>query len=236
MTPNFAAKLSRLFDECRSPDGRRYTNLEVVEAINATKQARISPSYLSELLSGKKDNPSLWTVKALADFFGQPMDYFVEPDLSPRTRAALAFEKVGTDAGEWTLGARLNLLFAMAAHDGSAPPTNAQVAAAAAAAGVDVSGQTLAAVRTGAETELPNETLSAIANYFGVPPAVLTDDRVAEMLAAQSAAVRLFHDDAVRKIAYRANALSDEDRAIVTGLLDRLAREDPGMTPDELDF
>ena len=48
-------------------DGLR---LEVVEAINATKQARISPSYLSELLSGKKDNPSLWTVKALADFFG----------------------------------------------------------------------------------------------------------------------------------------------------------------------
>lgn len=166
----------------------------------------------------------------------QPMDYFVEPDLSPRTRAARPFEKVGTDAGEWTLGARLNLLFAMAAHDGSAPPTNAQVAAAAAAAGVDVSGQTLAAVRTGADTELPNETLSAIANYFGVPPAVLTDDRVAEMLAAQSAAVRLFHDDAVRKIAYRANALSDEDRAIVTGRLDRLAREDPGMTPDELDF
>src|SRR5664279_5363528 len=129
LTPNFAEKLSRLFDECRSPDGRRYTNLEVVEAINATKQARISPSYLSELLSGKKDNPSLWTVKALADFFGQPMDYFVEPDLSPRTRAALPFEKVGTAAGEWTLGARLNLLFAMAAHDGSAPPTNAQVAA-----------------------------------------------------------------------------------------------------------
>ena len=35
-------------------------NREVVAAINETAQAKISASYLSELLSGKKD-PNIWT-------------------------------------------------------------------------------------------------------------------------------------------------------------------------------
>lgn len=236
MTPSFADKLSRLFDECRAPNGRRHTNTEVVEAVNAAGMAKISPSYLSELLSGKKDNPSLWTVKALADFFGQAMDYFVEEDLLPRTPAQPPGTGVGDGLAEWTLSTRINLLFEMAGHNHDAPPTNAEVAAAIAAAGVDVSGQTLAAVRTGAETELSTEALAAIATYFKVPSAVLTDERVAEMLAGQLPVMKLLQDDAIRRIAYRAHALSEDDRAIVTGLLDRLAREDPGMTPDDLDF
>lgn len=235
LTPSFASKLNRLFDECRAPDGRRFANTEVVEAINLTGQATISPSYLSELLSGKKDNPSIWTVKALADFFGQPLDYFVEQDLPPRRPQALGqfSPEAGTD---WTLAARLNLLFTMAERNGNSSPTNAQVAAAAAATGVELSGQTLAAVRAGDDVDLSTEVLRAIAAYFEVPVAVLTDERVADMLAAQLPAMQLLQNDTVRKIAYRAYALSEEDRSIVTGLLDRLAREDPGISPNELEF
>jgi hypothetical protein len=47
---------------------------------------------------------------------------------------------------------------------------------------------------------------------------------------------RLLQDNTVRKIAYRAHSLSEADRAIVTGLLDRLVQEDPGMSPDGLNF
>lgn len=236
MAHSFAEKLTRLFGECRGPGGRRYANTEVVDAINAGGQAKISPSYLSELLSGKKDNPSIWTVKALADFFGQPVDYFVEDDFLPTTRSLRPDSSEQPAGAPTTLGERVNLLFTMAAQSGRARPTNAQVASAVTATGSALSARTLSDVRAGGVGELPSDTLTAIADYFGVPAAVLTDDGVAEMLAAQLPAVRLMHDDTVRKIAYRAHALSAADRAIVTGLLDRLAHQDPGMSPDDLPF
>ena len=232
MTPSFADKLSRLFDECRASSGRRYENKEVVEAINDAGQAKISASYLSELLSGKKDSPSIWVVKALADFFDQPVDYFVEQDLPPRSprRAESAGEQT------WTLGARLNLLFAIATGDDLPQPSNEDVATAVQAAGSPLTTSELAAVRAGEQKSLPAETLSRVADYFHVPAAVLTDDRVVDMLAVQLPDARLLQDNTVRKIAYRAHSLSEADRAIVTGLLDRLVQEDPGMSPDGLSF
>lgn len=83
MAPSIAAKLSRLFDEHRKADGRPFTNTDVVRAIRRAGHAQISPSYLSELRTGKKSNPSIWTVKALADFFGEPLDYFVQDGPEP---------------------------------------------------------------------------------------------------------------------------------------------------------
>jgi transcriptional regulator with XRE-family HTH domain len=232
LTPSFAAKLSRLFEECRTADGRRWTNSEVVDAINADGQTKISASYLSELLSGKKDSPSIWVVKALADFFDQPVDYFVDADRAPR-----APRRDGSRADQhWSLGARLNLLFAMATTDEEAPPTNAVVAAAVTAAGGRLSAAQLASVRNGDQAALPAETLRGVASFFKVPADMLTDDRVVDMLAAQLPDVQLLQDSTIRKIAYRAHALSEADRAIVTGLLDRLIQEDPGMSPDGLNF
>jgi hypothetical protein len=224
-----AAKLSRLFDTVRGPGGRRYTSSEVVDAINAAGQAKMSPSYLSELLSGKKDNPSIWTVKALADFFGQPIDYFTEPAYEPRV--APGSQPMRSD-GMATLSERLNLLFAMRQPQ----PSTAEVAAAIQAAGISLAVEQLAAVRSGDDAELPPASLSAIANFFAIPVAVLTDPDVAAMLATRLPALQLMDNGAVRRIAMRAHGLSEEDKEMVAVFLDRLAREDPGIPPDELTF
>lgn len=228
-TSGLATKLSRLFDTVRGPGGRRYTNSEVVDAINAAGQAKMSPSYLSELLSGKKDNPSIWTVKALADFFGQPIDYFTEPAYEPRVAPG---SQPASSEGMATLSERVNLLFAMRQPQ----PSTAEVAAAIRAAGDQLDGDQLAAVRAGEVTELPPAVLTAIASFFAVPVAVLTDPDVAAMLATRLPALQLMDNGVVRRIAMRAHGLSGEDQEMVTGFLDRLAREDPGIPPDELNF
>jgi transcriptional regulator with XRE-family HTH domain len=236
LTHTFADKLGRLFDECRAPDGKRYSHMQVVEAINATGQTKLSQSYLSELLAGKKDNPSIWTAKALADFFGQPVTYFTEPTAEPTSRSLQARAEVGNGSAA-TLADRINLLFRIAAESPNGEPTNAEVVRALAVNGHDtIDVQTLEAMRGGRDESVGTSTLIALARFFGVPAAILTEDGVAEMIAAQLPAMRLLHDDTVRRIAYRAHALSDGDRAIVASLLDRLAREDPGMSPEDLTF
>lgn len=225
---SFADKLTRLFDEVRGPGGRRWENREVVEAINAAGAAKISASYLSELLSGKKDNPNIWTVKALADFFGQSVEYFVD-DSSPHTRPP---RRAGDSAAEsTTLADRLALLFKLAQD-----PSTAQVASAVGVTAEGLDATRLAHLRSGAADDLSPAELEALAAYFDVPTAVLTDPKVAEMVAANLPAMTLMGDEAVRKIAFRAHALAPGDRAIVAGLLERLAGTDRGLSADELDF
>lgn len=68
-TSAFAARLNRLFEVVRTPEGRRYTNDAVIAAIRGKGGPTISRGYLSELRSGKKDNPTLRHITALADFF-----------------------------------------------------------------------------------------------------------------------------------------------------------------------
>jgi transcriptional regulator with XRE-family HTH domain len=86
-----AQKLDRLF-ATKHPDGRRhpYTLREVSDLITVQEQlkqgpgatvrpVKISFSYLSQLRTGSKDNPSFRQLAALADFFGVPTTYFTGP-------------------------------------------------------------------------------------------------------------------------------------------------------------
>lgn len=223
---SFADKLTRLFEEVRGPGGRRWENREVVEAINASGKAKISASYLSELLSGKKDNPNIWTVKALADFFDQSVEYFVQ-DRAPATEHTSHQPLAGTT----TLAERLELLFKMA-HQ----PSNAQVAGivGATVTGLDI--DRLKRLRTGEATDISGDEVAGLAVYFKVPAAVITDPEVAELAAASLPAMALIGDETVRRIAFRARALSASDQAMVAGLLERLTGSDPGMSADDLDL
>ena len=71
---NFAAKLNRLFEEKRKPDGTRYSQKEVFESAPGV----ITRLYLWRLRKGKAFRPTYAVVKALADCFGVEPSYFFE--------------------------------------------------------------------------------------------------------------------------------------------------------------
>jgi transcriptional regulator with XRE-family HTH domain len=88
MPPALAAKLDRLFRTVPSPGKsprREYTYREAVEAIRrltGPDGPTISPTYLWELRTGRRDNPTLRHVAALSALFGVPPGYFFHDVLS----------------------------------------------------------------------------------------------------------------------------------------------------------
>ncbi len=98
--PTLAEKLTRLFQTVRSPDGDEHTYGEVVAGINARGIATTSGTYLCDLRIGKKDNPRIKQLEAIADFFGVPVTYFLDGDESAaRMYAQLAALPVYGDSG-----------------------------------------------------------------------------------------------------------------------------------------
>jgi transcriptional regulator with XRE-family HTH domain len=69
-------KLQRLFEEVRKPDGKKYTQAEVV----AGTRGVLTRVYLWKLRTGRAANPGFHVVQALADFFGVDADYFARGD------------------------------------------------------------------------------------------------------------------------------------------------------------
>lgn len=76
---SFADKLDRLFQIVR-PAGtnREYTYREVVEGVADRGAPPISESYLYMLRSGRRDNPGMKLIEALASFFGTSVTYFYD--------------------------------------------------------------------------------------------------------------------------------------------------------------
>lgn len=70
-----ATRLDALFHTVRDPFGRPYTYGQVAAALQ-TAGCPVSNSYLSQLRSGVRSNPSEALLAALSAFFGVPVDYF----------------------------------------------------------------------------------------------------------------------------------------------------------------
>ena len=96
---SFADLLNHLFATHLSPEGRRYTLRDVCEGTGG----KLSIAYLSLLRRGGSVGfPSADKVKALADFFGVSIDYFVgsatkedgQPGLSESLQQALSNPEV----------------------------------------------------------------------------------------------------------------------------------------------
>jgi len=85
-----ATKLNRLFAHIVERDGREYSNEHVASAIRSASGVTISQSYIWQLRKGKKDNPTLKHVQALADFFGVPAAYFFDDGVTDRVSKQLA--------------------------------------------------------------------------------------------------------------------------------------------------
>lgn len=76
---SFAAQLNRIFDTIYPPGRGPYTNQEVIEWTRRGG-ARLSAPYLSQLRTGDRQRPSLYTIELIAEFFGIEPEYFTEPD------------------------------------------------------------------------------------------------------------------------------------------------------------
>ncbi|WP_431976070.1 helix-turn-helix domain-containing protein [Micromonospora haikouensis] len=87
----FHEKLNRLFDEQLDPHRKQYTNAQIVARINAFGGVTITESYLSLLRSGKRPEPRLSVVEAIAKAFGVSATYFLS---EPPTDAVSAEERL----------------------------------------------------------------------------------------------------------------------------------------------
>ncbi|MGH3829239.1 MAG: helix-turn-helix domain-containing protein [Pseudonocardiaceae bacterium] len=89
--PTLAEKINYLFEKVRPRDGgkREYSNEHVATEIGRASGVTISQSYIWQLRKGKKDNPTLKHLQALADFFGVPAAYFFDSEVTERVNVQL---------------------------------------------------------------------------------------------------------------------------------------------------
>ncbi len=74
----FAEKLSALIDSVRADEGAPHSYRELSAAIDRAGGPAMSPAYLQQLATGKRVNPKIHYVEALARLFGVPVTYFFE--------------------------------------------------------------------------------------------------------------------------------------------------------------
>jgi len=79
-----ADKLNTLFAHYLPRDGQEYSNEQVAAAISARGEVKISQSYIWQLRKSKKDNPTYKHLQALAGFFGVPVSYFFDDEVTDR--------------------------------------------------------------------------------------------------------------------------------------------------------
>ncbi|MQA10401.1 MAG: XRE family transcriptional regulator [Pseudonocardiaceae bacterium] len=86
---SLAEKLNYLFASQVSQDGQEYSNEHVATAITTQGDAKISQSYIWQLRKAKKDNPTYKHLQALAGFFGVPVSYFFDDEVTDRVNQQL---------------------------------------------------------------------------------------------------------------------------------------------------
>ncbi|WP_213451250.1 helix-turn-helix domain-containing protein [Rhizomonospora bruguierae] len=74
-------RLDKLFTSVRKPDGTEYSTREVAEGVTEIGEP-ISHTYVGQLRRGEKDNPTLRHLRGLAKFFGVPVEYFTNDQVS----------------------------------------------------------------------------------------------------------------------------------------------------------
>jgi len=228
---SFAEKLDRLFTTIRRPDGSQFTMSDVASEISAAGEIKLSASYLSELRSGRKDNPNIWVVNAIAEYFGQPIEYFVVEGMEPVQRGRTAPETITPDLG--TIAGRVRAVLRALKPNGVADPSNDQLIRWMRQQGHEVNPAALAALRS--EGNLGSDDIvSALAKYLGVPEAILIDEAAANAIIPTLPVLKAMQDKKLRRLALRAGTLDPNDLERVADLVNRLANVDEADV--DLDF
>ncbi|WP_042410937.1 helix-turn-helix transcriptional regulator [Streptacidiphilus carbonis] len=75
-----AEKIDALFRVVRRPDHDPYSHEEVARACREASGESFSATYLWQLRTGRRDNPTKRHLEALAGFFHVPVAYFFDDD------------------------------------------------------------------------------------------------------------------------------------------------------------
>ncbi|OBJ51234.1 secretion protein EspR [Mycobacterium sp. 1423905.2] len=121
-----------------------------------------------------------------------------------------------------TFAARLNRLFDTVYPPGRGPHTSAEVIAALKAEGITMSAPYLSQLRSGNRTNPSSATMAALANFFRIKPAYFTDDEYYEKLDRELQWLAATREDGVRRIAERAQGLSNDAQQQIVERIEEL--------------
>lgn len=104
---NFALRLNRLFEEKKKPDGKQYSQTEVLEGTHGT----LTRVYLWKLRNAHALNPSFQVIRGLADFFGVDPGYFFENDAPSETTGTNLVHEISARVSTLNLQEQQTVLF-----------------------------------------------------------------------------------------------------------------------------
>ena len=94
-----AEKIDILFQTVRRPNREMFSNDEVAGACREATGESFSATYLWQLRTGRRDNPTMRHLEALAHFFEVPVAYFFDDGQSIAIARELELLGVLRDAG-----------------------------------------------------------------------------------------------------------------------------------------
>jgi len=95
---SIAAKLDRLFQQVRPSGQGEASYMAVAEAIRADQGISISHTYIWQLRTGRRTNPTVQHLTALAKYFGVPVAYFLDDAEAERINDQLELLQTLRDA------------------------------------------------------------------------------------------------------------------------------------------
>ena len=110
-TDSLAAKLATLY-ETLAPAEVPLSDAAVAEGIHEKTGVQMSAPYLCLLRTGKRTNPTIQNVQAIAEYFGVPASYLIDTGDDAEIEAELRLVKAMRDAGVRDIAARLSGLTA----------------------------------------------------------------------------------------------------------------------------
>ncbi|WP_306215905.1 helix-turn-helix domain-containing protein [Actinoplanes sp. RD1] len=95
---SIADKLDRLFRQVRGAGQGEVSYMAVAEAIRERQGIQISHTYIWQLRTGRRDNPTIQHLRGLATFFGVPVAYFLDDDETRKIDGQLELLRTLRDA------------------------------------------------------------------------------------------------------------------------------------------
>lgn len=108
--PQLSAQLNHLFATVPRPGGKELWTAEEAAAAITASGVTMSAAYLSQLRSGKRDNPSARHLAAIARLFEVPIDYFFDEAVADKINADLRLLAAVRDSGVQRIALRARAL------------------------------------------------------------------------------------------------------------------------------